>query len=734
MTPLRGSLIAVALLVASCRPEVPKERLLLLQDPEVSVLGNLPPYYLFDGSGRWMLPGPGWAPAESTSTDGDWRHFAWIQNRHAEVRVDRVDLEDDADFVARCTPFDYPGRPEQIVSVEWQGALVGSVALQPGWQVLRFPLPPGRGGLLERGIELRFSRAASPLNTGSGSDARRLSAACNFIGVVPRAIADVEALIRQAERFSEARDPIVRWRPGNLLTVTVPPDAEIELRLADGEAAPDGCHLETRLESGRGAQPSWRPLTSGEDRRMRARNAGLAPALLRLRARETRAGACDGRPAFDLLSSVLEASRRHHAAAKPASHFVYVVDTLRLDAALEAIQRLTPTSTALDRFWRASVRYDQARVASSWTLPSVVSILSGTYPDRHGIMQGDTRFDGTSAPSLPERLASLGYETVAISHSFVVSDRFGLDHGFERFLLSNQLNGRAIHSQETRRALASWLALRGEDRRPVFAYLHTVEPHRPYSGGNARADEMATPRRAEPGDPVASHARALYQVEADRALMEFGAFLQVLIDLGLYDDATIVFTSDHGEEFAEHFAFDHGRTLFEEQLRVPLWIKYPGGGPMGGSRGEPVSLADLAPTLLELAGASREISEFDGESLESRTGRLRSEGWVFAAVHPIANDWYAEVDLSALVFFDGLKCLESGLAWDQLGAPVPPMRAFDLHADPAERSPLPQGDPRSSKCIELFERFRALRSNSLREGRRVSGETLEQLRALGYIR
>src|SRR4029077_15384748 len=119
------------------------------------------------------------------------------------------------------------------------------------------------------------------------------------------------------------------------------------------------------------------------------------------------------------------------------------------------------------------------------------------------------------------------------------------------------------------------------------------------------------------------HLRALYDGEVRAADRELGAFLNLLRKLGRYDESLIVLVADHGEEFGEHGGFDHGRTLYEEVLRVPLIVKFPRARGVAAVRGAaPVSSLDLAPALLAAAGrgvGSPAAGGFDGQVLPGPT-------------------------------------------------------------------------------------------------------------------
>jgi arylsulfatase A-like enzyme len=400
----------------------------------------------------------------------------------------------------------------------------------------------------------------------------------------------------------------------------------------------------------------------------------------------------------------------------------------------------------MSSFAKDAVVYTRSRAASTWTLPSVVSLLTGVYPDRHGVMNGSFQYDPQRQPSLQQLLSERGYRTLGISHSFIASDAYGVDRGFTNFYFTNHLNGLELRSQEARGFLATWLSQYAKGS-PVFAYLHTVDPHLPYtppSGFRAASPPPSgypslasgLPGAGVAGDPKAvAYLRGLYEGEVRYTDREFGRFIDLLKWLGLYEQSLVILVGDHGEEFAEHGGFEHGRTLFEEALRAPLIVKYPGGRWAGGRVDAAVSLVDVAPTVLAALPDGGGAADFDGRVLPVPDTPRHRDQPVYFEVAP-APGAEARVNLRGLVVGD-LKCIENRTGVDRFRRPTPRLQAFDLAADPGERRPYPQEAGETARCGRLLEGWSAARARQVREQRSrctASPETLEELRALGYIR
>jgi arylsulfatase A-like enzyme len=600
---------------------------------------------------------------------------------------------------------------------------------------------------------LLFSRSTIPSEVDeASSDGRSLSAAFALLAIVPRQVEDVDALLTAVKVNPEDGLTLAK---GTAVTVPLPASHQVRLQLGSVKSSCRNCSLTLDLLPRSGPPVS---IWSGDTRSASRLVTGFSTPdhISRLRIGLESGGRGD----FDSEKVVKIAIPGDFLQMKPLSSrsgpphvFVYLVDTLRADS-LSSYGSRRPSSSQIEAFAHDGVIYENAWSPSSWTLPAVVSVLTGVYPFRHGIMVGDVKFSEDNSPSLAALLTGAGYESLGISHSFVASDRFGLHVGFQQFHLFDHLTGDELRSQEVRKALLAALLQRQDPTRPIFAYLHTVDPHSPYTlteEGQAYAEQSPgklDPRKylpitfmvegigSDPGE--VEHLRALYDGEVAFTEHEFGRFLTMLKLLDLYENSVIVLLSDHGEEFNEHGGFDHGRTLYEEQLRVPLIVKYPGSKWAGTRVSKRVSTVDIAPTLLGLAGVEPDNLILDGHSLlPSDLSDPRSDRRVlFAEVNPAASPQLGSVNYRALVQGD-LKCIESLMDLDQFGRPVPQWQTFDLGSDPGEARALDANSERSRRCRDLLGKWYAAQQERGIIGRgdpdRADEDTLRELRALGYI-
>jgi len=295
------------------------------------------------------------------------------------------------------------------------------------------------------------------------------------------------------------------------------------------------------------------------------------------------------------------------------------IDTLRPDH-LTHMGYERDTAPFLARLASAGAVFENAFSTSSWTAPSTASILTGMYPAHHGVTRGFFAHFGKgdnastesemTLPRIPGDVATLaetfrknGYRTFGVASNINIGPEMGLDRGFEKFERDDGWPKRTDGwpARPMRERLLEWRAeiQAGE---PYFLYLHFNDPHHPYH------------RRKR------WHYEAEGEVDQKRALYdsEIGYLDNVLeklyADFNLEQNTIIAVVSDHGEEFKEHGRWYHGFSLHGELNRVVFMLHAPQAGVTPGRHSENVSLIDMAPTLVELAGLASDQA-FDGLSL-----------------------------------------------------------------------------------------------------------------------
>lgn len=309
---------------------------------------------------------------------------------------------------------------------------------------------------------------------------------------------------------------------------------------------------------------------------------------------------------------------------------LYIVDTLRADAVgtYGGEGALTPHFDALAR---EGVIFENAYANSSWTRASTATLLTGVLPWRHST---EGRWDRLpdQMTTLPELLAEAGYSTALVSANPNVATLWGFARGFDTTVelfpeSAERLPALLRSSSEVvNRAALEWLV---SAESPFFLVVLAIDPHAPYrppqrfDPGWQRGESQLLGRilslvREDLTSRERARVRELYRAEVAYTDHCFDQLLAVLTELGVARDTVLILTSDHGEEFWEHGRRGHGQSLSEEVLRVPLVIRYPASRrvPPASVRRDPAQLADITPTVLDLAGLPIPAG-LDGRSLFS---------------------------------------------------------------------------------------------------------------------
>jgi arylsulfatase A-like enzyme len=271
-----------------------------------------------------------------------------------------------------------------------------------------------------------------------------------------------------------------------------------------------------------------------------------------------------------------------------------------------------PTTPGFDAFAAQGVRFESAYSAAAWTLPSVASLFTSQPQERHGARDDELPLRA-NLPTLAEAFAAGGWETHAFLQTPVLSSRTGLSRGFDEYRVLD------FSTASFERVLDLAAAALDDATAPDFVYLHVAPPHMPYQApppfrGRFSADtehlqhvdgSIASARavhrsKLAPTHPDVQRLAALYDEHiayVDAALAQFVSEVRAQ---ARERELLIVWTSDHGEAFMEHGEQGHNSSVFDEMVRVPLAISGSGIPPRVVR--EPVSLLDLAPTLLEGVG------------------------------------------------------------------------------------------------------------------------------------
>jgi choline-sulfatase len=410
-----------------------------------------------------------------------------------------------------------------------------------------------------------------------------------------------------------------------------------------------------------------------------------------------------------LALAILPGCRRGSDQATPSSSFpaapviLISIDTLRADH-LPAYGYRGVATPAIDRLAAAGLVFEDAFSQTPLTLPSHTTLLSGRLPLHHGVRDNIGYTVAAGERTLATRFKAAGYATGAAVSSYVLRHQTGIDRGFDFYDDRFTIAGTGESLAETQRdgqltadALASWID--SHSGQPLFAFLHLYEPHAPYT-------------------PPASHASAQpYDGEIAYADEIVGRFIDRLAARGIFDRAIVALVSDHGEGLGDHGEAEHGLLLYREALHVPLIVRLPGGARAGTRIAGAAALADVAPTLLELVGATAD--GVDGRSLVP----------ALASRQVVDHTVYSETMYPRLHFgWSDLASIVDG-RYHYIRAPRPEL--YDATTDPGERRDLITSNGSVATAMSAaVDRLTA--GSPLTQPAAADADVKERLRALGY--
>lgn len=337
-------------------------------------------------------------------------------------------------------------------------------------------------------------------------------------------------------------------------------------------------------------------------------------------------------PAYDLK-----------AKAKDLNVIFISMDALRFDRTGAGGNHLTPN---LDAFGKEAVLFTHTTSAAPWTVPSHMAMWTGRWPTHHKVVNklkpgpaGDLIFDELSPEihSFPETLVSQGWKGAAFTGGAGVQKKFGYGRGFETYLDDKPFAGMDYSGPPA----MEWVKAHANDH--FFLFFHGYDAHGQHGlvdqtprqavpdytgaldGGieeQAKLREKGLAAIVKPGDPPhleglspedVRFLTSVYDAKVHEADTRLGTFMATLKETGVYDKSIIVLVGDHGEEFMEHGYLDHGATLCQHQLHVPMMIRFPGGE---GAKviDAPVRTIDVYPTVFDALGLAP-LADVDGKSL-----------------------------------------------------------------------------------------------------------------------
>jgi arylsulfatase A-like enzyme len=431
-----------------------------------------------------------------------------------------------------------------------------------------------------------------------------------------------------------------------------------------------------------------------------------------------------------------------------------VLDTVRADH-LSCYGHERETSPNLDALARKGTLFERCVTAAPWTLPSMVSLFSAEMPS-------SKVFDGKLKRSMVETLSEAGYVTAGITEGAFVSHHFGFDRGFSTYADGDEggprfgagkdvqvvIPGSEDRIEDTFQQAMDWLENHLDEK--FFLYIHTYEPHTPYlrrdfvegmdPGAVGRTFtpeklEMLQSGRLAFDQDELDYLKGLYDGGILKCDQHVGELVDFLERTGLRDRTLVVVTSDHGEEFGEHYpsyAGEHGHSLYDELIMVPLILHNPDKN-YGKRVDDPVRLCDVMPTILDCLEVAPGYASW-GRSLlplvrgEERKERIACGGGTKAGPDRIFIRW---------LDYKCIRTVNPQSKGYRLHPPPPSMELYDLETDPAEQVNVAGERPAvMEEMLGFFSKMRAAGFGwDSFASLEISDESLrERLESLGYVR
>jgi arylsulfatase A-like enzyme len=467
--------------------------------------------------------------------------------------------------------------------------------------------------------------------------------------------------------------------------------------------------------------------------------------------------------AAPLCALAARAPERPRAAGDPAVAPVVLVtvDTLRSDQ-LRVYDPTGVRTPGIERMAEEGIVFTEAYSPAPWTLPGIGSILTGVSPAVHGAIR--------PGGVLPEELPTLGgflrrhgYRTAAFVKNPNLTRQTSLRRDFDIYrafprTLGLSLGSKLLFKLNTRvprldvgTASLTDLAIgfvKEHRDEPFFLWVHYLDPHSPYTPPARLRPQGEAPPGLERGLLSAveiregyhaltaeerSWVRGLYRGEIRWMDENLARLWRALDRTGLWDDALILLTSDHGEELWDHGGFFHGHSLHRELLQVPLIVKLPGSAVRTRIHRR-VTTESVTPTLLELTGVPFRRQRFTAPSLV-RLWREPDAPELLAPAPPMLATGIIYYEDQTALLTDRIKYIRKATTGTE--------ELYELESDPTEQHSLAAQEP---EIVESARRQLAALQADLGELRRRYGLTdsltpldldrtsRRQLQALGYVR
>ena len=414
---------------------------------------------------------------------------------------------------------------------------------------------------------------------------------------------------------------------------------------------------------------------------------------------------------FFLMISMSSAAALGEASVERESGLnvlLIVIDTLRADHL--GFSGYDIKTTHMDSLAYGGTNFIDTACQYPMTLPSHASIMTGTFPQYHGIRNNGNYYLEEDFTTLAEVLKENGFVTAAFIGSVVLDSKFGLEQGFDlyedTFKTPDYLENIESQNlaQDVYQSAKNWFD--ANHQKKFFMWVHFYDPHAPYL----------------PPPPFDKRYKNSYDGEVAYTDVYVGKLIDMLQEKRVYKNTLIILTSDHGEGLGEHDELTHGIFLYDTTIKVPLLFHCPGIIPQEKVVKDQVRSVDIMPTILDILKI-KGINSIQGESLVPlmESGKPKEVFSYTETYFPFLSNGWAP-----------LNCLR-GKGFKFIKAPKPEL--YDLFADPGELHNILDEKPQTAREMmkqldEWVTRYRAKESSAKRT---LSLEERRKLESLGYV-
>jgi len=589
----------------------------------------------------------GWSKLEkegvwATSLTSEIKFYTFLPHKKQEI-------------VFTCHPFTYPNSPPQTIEVRLNGEYIDKQRLEKEEKEYSFVLSEQ---LLRKGeniLTLGFNYAKSPLETGKGKDKRNLAVWFRSIHFPAKGSYGQHVFLK---------DDVIYFTPLSQInyylklprTARLQFEFEVEGTMLDRMRSDLNLEVST-TEEGEQAEEVFKLNLSDLSEKKKKCDVDLgqhAGKIIRLSFNLNSQGEgtlTDLAQVYGKMSKLLIRGEKKPPPVEkdrpqPAGDLERIAKTNLIIAILDAVnpgymscygceEKTTPF---IDNLAQEGIIFTRAFAQASWTLPSTVSLFTSFHPLSHKVWSRERRL-ADKAFTLAEALKEKGFKTCGMTANASASSVYNLFQGMDEEIelfdweedkLKSQKRLKVIWAEDFVEPAREWISRnKGEQ---LFMYIHFLQPHTPYNpppsfldekaqsySGPLKNEESLMPRRLhleELTEADIEYLKANYKGNLKYADYYLGEIMGILKDFGLFENTILVVTADHGESFLEHGVFGHSHNLYDEEIRIPLIMRFPKKYGLGGKKVDAlVQSVDLMPTFMDIYEQDEVIESLQGKNL-----------------------------------------------------------------------------------------------------------------------